>query len=119
MNEIMVIRPRYRQGCWTFSDSGTDLIDEPFVGAVNNMIDHLTRNIADARNGFRMTFSANPFPGWQEKLTWLRADENNAGNWYWSDAIQAEGWLCPALFRYFDKAPAEIYVQAGAWVRRT
>ena len=27
---------------------------------------------------------------------------------------QAEGWLCPALFRYFDEAPEEIYVKAEA-----
>jgi hypothetical protein len=25
-----------------------------------------------------------------------------------------EGWLCPALFRYFDEAPAELYVKAEA-----
>jgi hypothetical protein len=23
-----------------------------------------------------------------------------------------EGWLCPALFKYFDKAPAELYAKA-------
>jgi hypothetical protein len=23
-----------------------------------------------------------------------------------------EGWLCPAMFRYFDVAPAELYVKA-------
>ena len=25
---------------------------------------------------------------------------------------QMEGWLCPALFKYFDTAPKEIYVKA-------
>jgi hypothetical protein len=25
-----------------------------------------------------------------------------------------EGWLCPALFKYFEKAPKQIYVQAKA-----
>jgi hypothetical protein len=23
-----------------------------------------------------------------------------------------EGWLCPALFKYFEEAPPELYVQA-------
>jgi hypothetical protein len=23
-----------------------------------------------------------------------------------------EGWLCPALFKYFEKAPKEIYIKA-------
>ena len=36
------------------------------------------------------------------------------GNWYASDDPPMEGWLCPALFRYFDKAPAELYVKAEA-----
>jgi hypothetical protein len=25
-----------------------------------------------------------------------------------------EGWLCPALLRYFDQAPKQIYVQVKA-----
>jgi hypothetical protein len=29
-----------------------------------------------------------------------------------------EGWLCPALFRYFDEAPEEIYVKAEAKAKR-
>lgn len=34
---------------------------------------------------------------------------------YWLDnEMQMEGWLCPALFRYFDDAPAELYVRAEA-----
>ena len=29
-----------------------------------------------------------------------------------SPDFNMEGWLCPALFKYFDKAPSEIYVKA-------
>jgi hypothetical protein len=36
------------------------------------------------------------------------------GNWYTSDDPPMEGWLCPALFRYFDRAPSELYVKAEA-----
>jgi hypothetical protein len=36
------------------------------------------------------------------------------GWWYASDEPEAEGWLCPALFRDFDEAPEEIYVKAEA-----
>jgi hypothetical protein len=25
---------------------------------------------------------------------------------------QVEGWLCPAMFRYFEEAPAELYMKA-------
>jgi hypothetical protein len=34
------------------------------------------------------------------------------GNWYRADVPPSEGWLCPALFRYFETAPQEIYVRA-------
>jgi hypothetical protein len=35
------------------------------------------------------------------------------GNWYaWSER-GIEGWLCPALFKYFEAAPNEIYVKAS------
>jgi hypothetical protein len=37
-----------------------------------------------------------------------------SGWWYASNEPKAEGWLCPALFRYFDEAPPEIYVEAEA-----
>ena len=38
-----------------------------------------------------------------------RAD--SGGTWYYSEALGMEGWLCPALFKYFETAPARIYAQ--------
>ncbi len=32
-------------------------------------------------------------------------------NWYYSDHYKMEGWLGPALFKYFPKAPRDIYVR--------
>jgi hypothetical protein len=31
---------------------------------------------------------------------------------YRCDDPPMEGWLCPALFRYFEAAPPELYVKA-------
>ena len=45
-------------------------------------------------------------------LTKLR--EEMGGCWYEANEPEGEGWLCPALFRYFDEAPEEIYVKAEA-----
>jgi hypothetical protein len=28
--------------------------------------------------------------------------------------LDMEGWLCPALFRYFDQAPKQLYAQVKA-----
>ena len=37
--------------------------------------------------------------------------EEGGGNVYrWTETGQ-EGWLCPALFKYFDQAPAKLYIQ--------
>ena len=48
-------------------------------------------------------------PGHQFRLDWRRAD--GSGNWYYSQDLGMEGWLCPALLRYFDEPPKEIFVQ--------
>jgi hypothetical protein len=40
--------------------------------------------------------------------------EDRGGNVYHSSALDLEGWLCPALMRYFEQKPAEIYVQVKA-----
>jgi hypothetical protein len=53
-----------------------------------------------------------PFPGHQYRLDWRRAE--SGGNWYYSADLDMEGWLCPALFRYFSDAPAFLYVQIKA-----
>jgi len=110
MNQIMVIKPLWYADTWVFDDPAVGLDKEPFVCGIPQMIDYLTNDIPNAQAGFRMLFSGQPFPGFMEKLTWVR--EEMGGNIYFSDTLQVEGWLCPALFKYFDKAPAEIYVKA-------
>jgi hypothetical protein len=113
-NQIMVIAPYWLDevGTWVFDDPATDLKQEPFVEGIPEMIDDLVAGVPHARSGFRLLFSAAPFPGFQRKITRLRQDFS--GWWYASNEPKAEGWLCPALFRYFDEAPPEIYVKAEA-----
>ena len=110
MNQIMVIKPFWYADTWVFDDEAVGLDKEPFVCGIPQMIDFLVRDIPNARDGVRMLFSAQPFPGCQEKLTWVR--EDMGGNIYWSDTLKADGWLCPALFKYFEAAPKEIYAKA-------
>src|SRR3712207_8154527 len=38
----------------------------------------------------------------------------SGGTWYRDEATKAEGWLCPALFKYFETAPEKIYAKAEA-----
>lgn len=113
-NEILVIAPYWSEAVstWVFDDPAVGLVQEPFVSGIPEMIDWLTQDIPDARSGFRLLFSAAPFPGYQKKLVWIR--EEYGGNWYATDDPPMEGWLCPALFRYFQTAPAELHVKAEA-----
>jgi hypothetical protein len=113
-NHIVVIAPYWLEevGTWVFDDPGAGLHQEPFVSGVPEMIDDLVKDIPNARRGFRLFFSTTPFPGYQKLLAWKR--EEMGGNWYASNEPPMEGWLCPALFRYFERAPAQLYVKAEA-----
>lgn len=110
MNSLMVIAPYKYNGMWVFDDAAVGLSREPFVAGIDTMIDKLVADIPDAQKGFRAVFSASSFPGHEVKLEWRRGD--SGGNWYYSDKYKMEGWLCPALFKYFPTAPREIYVRA-------
>ncbi len=109
-NALMVIAPYWYQGTWVFDDEAVGLNKEPFVAGVPEMINNLVEAIPNARCGFRLIFSSAPFPGYQTELTWVR--EEYDGNWYKIEGQQMEGWLCPALLRYFDKAPQILCVKA-------
>lgn len=109
-NQIQVIAPYWHAGTWVFDDERTGLVQEPFVSGVPTMIDNLVQEIPEARSGFRLLFSTTPFPGFPRKLSWVR--EEMGGNWYRSDQPEMEGWLCPALFKYFAAAPATLFVKA-------
>ena len=109
-NAMMILYPFWHVHTWVFDDAAVGLLHEPFVFGVPEMIDQLVADIPDARAGFRLTFSANPFPGYQRVMDWRR--EEYGGNWYGFEGEAHEGWQCPALFKYFEKAPPKIYVRA-------
>lgn len=109
-NVLFVIAPYWFNGTWVFDDPEVGLVREPFVEGMPEMIDQLVEDILDARSGFRLTFSAMPFPGRQREL--VRMHEEDGGYWYRSLEPELEGWLCPALFKYFDEAPERLYVRA-------
>lgn len=73
------------------------------------MIDRATVDIPGAANGFKLIFSPTPFPGYTLQLDWRRAEFG--GNWYFCEQLQIEGWLCPALFKYFTTAPLQLFVK--------
>jgi hypothetical protein len=112
MNSIMVIHPYRYEQMWVFDDEKTSLVREPFVAGADKIIDRMVATIPNAATGFSLLFSANPFPGYQIEFEWRR--EEYGGNWYYNAELDMEGWLCPALFKYFDTAPKEFYAQCRA-----
>lgn len=109
MNAINVIAPYKYLDMWVFDDARVGLSQEPFVSGADSMIDRFVADIPDAGQGFLLFFSDTAFPGHQLRLEWRRGD--GGGNWYYAPQLGMEGWLCPALLKYFEKAPKTIYVQ--------
>jgi hypothetical protein len=111
----MQIKPYWSDvfSTWVFDDEATGLHQEPFIEGIPLLISELVASIQDAQRGFLLSFAAEPFPSYQRRLCCVR--EQDGGHWYEiDDGTDREGWLCPALFHYFDAAPPCIYVQAEA-----
>ena len=112
MNFLLAIHPYKDRGVWMFDDRPKGLEREPFVAGADVIIERMVADLPGAERGFTLVFATGPFPGHQLELEWRREDMD--GNWYYSPALDMEGWLCPALFRYFDAAPRKIYAQFRA-----
>ena len=110
VNAMMVIYPYREQYTWVFDDERVGLVREPFVQGVPEMINVLVADIPNADRGFRLWFSANPFPGYQAEMLWLK--EEYGGNWYRWEAKNLEGCLCTALLKYFPESPPKFYCKA-------
>ena len=107
MNAIMVIKPYKWNGMWVFDDANTGLVREPFVAGADDIIDVMVEQIENAEAGFALTFSHLPFPGHDLEL--FRQHEEAEGWWYHSPVLEMDGWLCPALFLYYDEAPIYLF----------
>ena len=127
-NVLMVIQPYWYEGTWVFDDASKGLEKEPLEGhfeaelreirvlarliggRVTKMIDYLVKDIPNAREGFILLFSSQPFAGYQVELN--RIAEENGGCLYRGKNYSAEAWLSPALFRYFETTPESLYIKA-------
>jgi hypothetical protein len=117
----MTIYPYFdpSSGCWLFDDEQAGLKAEPFVLGMSEMLTRLVTHLAieQATRGFCLQFSAHPIPH-DVELQWVRAENPRdpmAGHWYRGLVAgrEMEGWLCPALYRYFETAPRRIFVKAS------
>lgn len=117
-NQIFVINPYRHAGTWVFDDPARDLKQEPFVAGIPEMIDFVLggMEIQNPELGFRLIFSDELFSA-EDYSNVVRVDLlrlENGGAWYQLVRFgkTMEGWLCPALLKYFNKPPQEIYLKA-------
>lgn len=120
-NQILTIQP-YRSGnIWVFDDARFGLVAEAFVGGMTEIIDDMVEDLPHPEQGFQALFSASPFPEWRFRLKKLPSvmdgDPMECGTDYVAEWSGDEGWLCPALFHYFQTAPTYIYIQVMALPR--
>ena len=112
-NSLLVINPYYDRGSWVFDDEITDLVKEPFVAGMPEMIERLIEknDVKDAKDGFSLTFSKDAFPSMDMSIR--KISDEHGGSWYSWDEEDMKGWLCPALLKYFETAPDSIFVKIG------
>lgn len=110
-NSLFVIEPYWYNGTWVFDDETRNLVKEPFVCGIPEIMDDMLKRAKikkkDAKPGFTLAFSATEIPNANVHLEHIRAE--SGGNWYRDATSNKEGWLCPALFKYFPQAPKHLY----------
>jgi hypothetical protein len=119
-NALLVIHPYYHKEAWVFDDEEKGLVKEPFVAGADDFIDYILGKmgkLALGQKGFSLVFSARPFMGQQHVLVYQK---KAFGGSFYTVASDPEFrnhedvnqmWLCPALFKYFLRAPKKLYVQ--------
>jgi hypothetical protein len=112
---VLTLYPYLIDGlCWVFDDERTGLKEEAFVLGTSEMITRVVeaKRIPSATQGFALSFSDQPFDGYDVVRQWTRSD-GASGNWYEGEVLglPMENWLCPALLLYFVDPPQRLYVR--------
>lgn len=113
MNTLMTIQPYRHLGGWAFDDASVGLKAEPFIAGMPAILNAILRvNGLRGVTKFRAVFAGQNFPGAQAVLYRHRPE---AGGWWYHYQLPTgdtwEGWLCPALFKYFKTAPRQIHIK--------
>jgi hypothetical protein len=117
-NSLFIIYPYIHMDEWVFDDPSRNLDKEPFVAGADTLLDIISgRDTDDNVTSCKLFFSSGRFPSAEYRIELLGPDEYNSGNYYAFTPLDGgeqimKLWLCPALFKYFEEAPKEIYVAA-------
>jgi hypothetical protein len=129
-NVLIVIEPYWHEDTWVFDDASMGLEKEPLGGKMggelenlarrwlsgtSRKIDYLVKDIPNARSGFMLLISSQPFAGYQVELTRViveEVDEKYGGCSYKVKDPKSDWWLSPTLLRYFETTPESLYIKA-------
>jgi len=108
-NAIRVIAPYRFYGAWVFDDPAVRLEREPFVSGADEVMDVLAQELGGV-DSMLVYFSPTPFP---DALHATAIDPDVLGGaTYEVSEMGRQAWLCPALFRYFDEVPPDLWFKA-------
>ncbi len=109
-NALLIIQPYWTGGTWVFDDARIGVVREPFVCGAPEVISKMVHDakIKKAENGFRLLFSAEPFPEATE-FKWLKNE--HSGAWYRAE-WGAEFWLCSCIRAYYGNPPKRLFAKA-------
>ena len=103
-NSIFVIHPYKWNGIYVFDKPKWRTEKEAFVSGATEYLQILS---GDAEE-FNLLFSTTTFP--DSHMVELVSSDTN-GSIYYSKEFDHYLWLCPYLFRFYDKAPEFIYLK--------
>jgi hypothetical protein len=108
LHEIIV---QQRDGLWVFDDRTRDIVGEPFVDGMDDILDLLSGlpRKFESTGQITMTFSDRPAPTLTHELS--RESEFHGGYYYRLKDTDSIGWLCPVTLQYFDSFPASLFVR--------
>ena len=117
-NAIYTLDAYRHAGMWVFDDDSVGLVKEPFVAGADILFDHLSgRHIDGTNTSVSIAFSTTPIPGHDVHAVLTGADGYD-GHFYKvakfvgdDDMVAFPFWLCPALLKYYDTAPSDIYIK--------
>ena len=110
MNQINVINPYKYNGQWVFDDESKDLDKEPFIAGADTLIDTLTGGSTD---NCQIIFSKDAFPTANFVVDKIGPGVGGGTNYKYdiNSKVKHYLWLCPALLKYFNNPPSNIYFQ--------
>lgn len=106
-NSINVIYPYKYNNTWVFDDKERGLDKEPFVAGADTLLDYLTNN----GDSCKIIFSKHAIPDYEFFVEKTEDNVSDGTMYKFSNAElhNHQLWLCPALFKYFNKSPDKIY----------